>query len=363
MKFTDTLSRLPDKQAGRGSQRLPKKRLLLTAAAVLIASAASISAATYIKWSRGLEERLQVPEERRQELEDSKMASFVGQPVTQGGITVTAQQSIVDSYFAYLSFKVEGYQAADGLQPDFSDVSIAVGGDSEYTGGWSAGFFDGGIPGEDGKAVYADNTSFAEGGESGYIMEDGSMEYHVLMMGDEKGYFLNKPIHVELKDLGTYKEKAGDVVVDAEGDWNFDWMLQGSDQMEKFELDTPLGHSGATVLDAELSPISVFVTYEFPRQEEGENIIDENGNEVTRTMYKDAPPFTGVRMKDGTVYTGLSGGGILGYAGKDTDIYEYTAALNRVIDVGQVECLLFIRSYPEDGQPFTEENLYFVPVD
>lgn len=36
-------------------------------------------------------------------------------------------------------------------------------------------------------------------------MEDGSMEFQVEMMSEEKGVFFNQPIHVELKRLGSYE--------------------------------------------------------------------------------------------------------------------------------------------------------------
>ena len=68
-------------------------------------------------------------------------------------------------------------------------------------------------------------------------------------------------------------------------------------------------------------------------------------------------------MKDGTVYTGISGAGINGYTAEDSDIYESLTALERVIDVDQVESLLFVKSYPDSRQPLTEENLYFVSVE
>lgn len=363
MKYTDTLSKLPDKPEERFPRTFSKRKIWPVAvAAALVVGTISVSAAAYIHWSKGLEERLQVTDEQRQTLEDNQMASSIGQSVTQGDVTVTVQQSIVDNYFAYLSFKVEGYEVKDGVQPDFSQVTIDVGEDGEHTGGWSSGFYNGLIQSADGTAIHADGTPLAQDEEISYTMDDGSLEYHVVMMSDEKGHYINKPIHVELKNLGIYEEKAGDPVVNAEGEWSFDWTLTGSDAMEKYELNTALEGSGAAVLRAELSPISVSVAYELPRQEITEQGIDENGEEFTHTSYQEPPAFTGVRMKDGTTYTSLRGVGISGYTAEDSDVYEYTAALEKAIDVDQVESLLFIKSYPEGEQPLTEENLYIVPV-
>lgn len=375
-KYTDTLSNLPDRQEDicsnfpdkeekRPYLSFSQKRIWpVAAAATLALCTISVSAAAYLHWSKGLQESLQVTAEQQKSLEDNQMSSYVGQSVTKGDVTVTAQQCIVDNYFAHLSFKVEGYEVEDGQQPGFSDAIITVGDEEDYTGGWTASFYDGLIPGMDGRAIHADDgTPLTEDETISYTMEDGSLEFHVEMMSDLRGAFLNKPIHVELKDLGIYGGKAEDVVVEAEGDWTFDWVLAGSDEMKQVELDTPLGDSGATVVQAEISPISVSVTYDFPRQEETEIAVDENGEESVHTTFKEAPSFTGVRLKDGTIYTGISGAGVTGYESEDSEQYRDISALQRVIDVDQVESLLFIKSYPEGAQMLGEDNLYFVPVE
>lgn len=343
-KYTDTLSSLPDK-----TREAPRKRKLwpvLTAAALAV-STISVSAAAYIHWSRGLEERLQVSEEQSKSMENSQMTSYVGQSVTQGGVTVTAQQSIVDNYSAYFSFKVEGYQVEDGVQPGFSDKKIILGDHEEYVGGWNSSFYNGLITGLDGKVIHSDGTPLSENEKVSYTREDGSLEFQIQMNSEEKGVFFDKPIHVELKDLGFYGGDEENIVVEAKGIWEFDWVLKGSNEIKVYELNTPLGKSGATVLQAELSPISICVTYQYPRQAETE----------------EPPSFTGVRLKDGTIYTGLSGAGVYGYTGEGTDVYKETVSLERVIDVEQVESLLFVKSYPEEEMSLTEENLHFVSVE
>ena len=354
-KYTKTLSKLPDKPRERSAYTVSKKRIWPAAAAMLAIGTISISAAAHLQWSRGLEEGLQVTPRQRQELEDTQMASFVEQSVTQGEVTVTAKQSIVDNHFAYLSFKVEGYKIENGIEPGFSNVNVTVGEGEKYFRGYNASFYDRRIQGTDG-------TPSTEDEKANYIMEDGSMEFQIMLLADKDGYFVDKPVHVELKDLGSYKKKAGDIAVDAEGNWNFDWVLTGSTEVEKYVLNTSLEGSGAAVLEAEMSPISVSVTYDCPRQEETETAIDENGEEFEHTVYKEPPYFAGVRMKDGTMYTGISKGGMGGYSGKNSDVYKFKTAFARTIDVDQVESLLFIKSYPEGEQPLTEEHLYAVPV-
>lgn len=353
MKYTETLSNLPDKQAEKTPPTSSRRKIWpMVVAATLVIGTISVSAATYIQWSKGLEERLQITNGQRQLLENNQMSSYVGQSVTLDGITVTVQESIVDNHFAYLSFKVEGYTIEDGEEPAFSHVDFYVNNKSWYSGGWSAGFYKGSTQDTDKKTQ-----------ATSYIMEDGSMEYQVVMMSDVKGYFIDKPIHVELKDLGIYNAKTKNVDVNAEGNWCFDWILTGSDAMEQYELHASLEDSGATVLNAELSPISISITYEHPKQEMVEKITAQNGDEITHTTYKRPPEFTGVRLKDGTIYTNLVDSEIRGYMEENSAVYEYTASLKQIIDAEQVESLLFIKSYPDENQSLAEENLYFVSLE
>ena len=56
-----------------------------------------------------MKEELRISEEQQKNLEANGMAAFSDASVTDAGVTVTAQQSITDNYYTYLSFKVEGY--------------------------------------------------------------------------------------------------------------------------------------------------------------------------------------------------------------------------------------------------------------
>ena len=55
-----------------------------------------------------------------------------GKSVTQGDVTVTLQDCVVGNYAAVISFKVEGYQPPEGMQPQFAYAHAEVddGGDS-----------------------------------------------------------------------------------------------------------------------------------------------------------------------------------------------------------------------------------------
>lgn len=359
-KYTDTLSNLADrKETSPGTKR--KKHLWIAAlAAVLAIGAISVGASEYIQWSKSMREELQLTDKQQKALEDHEMAAYIGQSVTQGNVTVTVQDCIVDNYAAFISFKVEGYQPADGRQPAFVcfDVEFDAGEDDGFADGSdSYNFF------EDANSYENDRMVSADGVQRCYIMEDGSLEYQLKMQRDKKGYFIGRKIHVEMKDLGVYGKEKGDVdvEVEAEGTWSFEWTLPGNDITQTYVLNAPLGESGATIRQAELSPLSAEILYEFPRQEETETAYDTNGEEMIHTFYAEPPYFYGVRMKDGTICH-FSGAGSMGYTEDDKDIYRNITVSGRMIDAEQAADLLFVRSYPEGAEPFKEENFYIVPL-
>lgn len=332
----------------RTVSKFPRKRIAAIAAIATLTIATVTVAAAYLNWSKSLSEGLQVPEEKKVQMEESRMSAFVEQTCTDQGITVTAVQSITDNYYTHIAFRVEGYQVEDGVQPDFETLKVTVGGDEEVNA--IGNFYNGLVSDASGSIVNADGTPLERDEEGGflevYTMDDGSMEYQITLSNPhEKGYFINKPIHVEMNNLGTVSK--AEYLNDIEGTWSFDWELQGSEEMKEYTLNAPLGDTGATVVRAEITPISLLVEYEVPRE------VDLN--------QMDMP---GVKMKDGTLYPFLYlGPGSMGYQSDDSDLYVAAFPIDRIIDADQVEGLVFIKSYPEDEEPLTEEHLYIVPVE
>lgn len=348
------------------SGRMPAKKIwILAAAAVLAFGTVTAGAAAFMQWSHGMSEGMKAGQEQMHKLEAENMASPVNQSVSEQGIKVTALQSIVDNYYVHLAFKVEGYEPGEGKQPDFEDVQISIDGQGAADGEFSIfrGFYNGLVQGNDGKAVYADGTPLPEEGPlERYVREDGSLEYEItLAKENEKGYFIGKPIRVELKNLGEITIDGH--VPEIEDTWSFAWTLGGSDSVRESSPDYALGDTKATVKHVEISPVSMRVVYDFPRQEIEEKGYDESGEEIISKTYAEAPWLTGVKMKDGTTYMYLyRGPGSFGYASEDSDEYTLTYSIDRILDPDQVESLLFVKSYPEDGQPLTEDDVYIVPI-
>lgn len=305
---------------------------------------------------------MQITEQQKVQLEEEHAVTFAMQECTKQGVTITAQQSITDNYFAHIVFRIEGYELAEGAEPAFEWNDISVGGKHDLN--WSASFYNGLIAGPDGRAVYADGTPIDYESDERiekFVMEDGSMEYMVTLACHNKGEFIDKPIHVELTNLGTVA-KAEYLGTEVEDTWTFDWNLQGKDSTEVYTLQSPLGDSGAVVTKAELSPISIHVEYHFPMTHVTEEGINENGETIYADMLAEPPMLAGVKLKDGTLYPYLMNGGSMGYESEDSETYIVTFATDRVIDVEQVESLLFIKSLPDGPGVPAEENFYVVPL-
>ena len=135
--------------------------------------------ASYNEWSKGLKEELHISESQQKQLEEDGMAAFSGASVTDAGVTVTAQQSITDNYYPYLSFKVDGYSVEQGIEPSFETISVTV--DEQEDVSWGGSFYNGLIADENGKVVTADGSEPEIGADGSiienYVMDDGSLEY------------------------------------------------------------------------------------------------------------------------------------------------------------------------------------------
>lgn len=339
-----------------------KKMRVAVAAAVLTIGTVSVCAATYLHWSSGLEEEFHATKQQKQYLEEQQISAPVSESVTEENVTITAQQSIVDSQFAYLSFKVEGFDLEEGKEPAFEGIGITVDGEEVS---WSGSFYNGLTQDENGEWAYAEGWA-PEENENGatrenFVAKDGRLEFKLRMLSDgTDGFFIGSKVHLEFKNLGTVSK--AEYFPDLEATWVFDMVLQGSDEVRSLTLSEKLGDSGATVTAAEISPISCQVTYDLPARKIEIEGIDKNGEAVKTYSYAEPPFLTGVRLKDGTMLTGLFHGGPEGYEDEEKGIYKVTASTNRILDTEQVDALLFIKNTPEGENDLTEDDLYIVPV-
>ena len=77
-----------------------------------------------------------------------------------------------------------------------------------------------------------------------YRFADGSMEYRIHLSTTERGFMLNKPIHVEFREIGYNTSELSEPVTDVEGSWTIEWTLQGSNEI--YEADIEHGVIGDT---------------------------------------------------------------------------------------------------------------------
>lgn len=356
------------KEAGSSSDKIvtyqksvkKSRKKYVIAALIATMTVGAVSAyAAYTNWSHGMKEELRISEEQQKNLEANGMAAFSDASVTDAGVTVTAQQSITDNYYTYLSFKVEGYSVEKGVQPDFETISVTADGQDVS---WGGRFYDGMISGNDGMFVNADGSepeTEVDGSMiENYMMDDGSLEYHMILKSHEKGFFTGKQLHVELENLGTVAK--AQYFPDIEGNWILDMTLGGADTARYIETCEKLGDTETIVTGVELSPVSMRVTYDFPKTEPRmEEFEDENG-EIQTIAWPAQPPFAfGIRLKEGTVMKYISAGSeSTGYTSEEGQEYVVSFPLDRVIDPDQVEAVLF-REYNEESN---EHLTYEVPL-
>ena len=299
-------------------------------------------------WSRGMQGNLQATEEQQKDLAERGMVTQFDQSaaqeeglnlssmeVTSEGITVKPMELIADGYFVHAAFQVSGYDLADGEEPCFENVVVYTGEDENAQDGWvnmSGSFYDGIVSNNNGEPVYEDGTPLASD-ETGNIVEhykaaDGTLEYVMtLYKTDPDESLLGQTLHVCFENLGTVEKT--EFMDRIGGTWEFDIPVSGKDAAKSCELNTALENVNVTVRSAAISPISIRVDYEVT----GELQVQEDDNGL--------PNVGGVVLKDGSKVLYLLNGGQSGYQkGSDTQAY-LLATFDRVIDVDQVQSLLF----------------------
>lgn len=289
-------------------------------------------------WSRGMQGNIQATEEQQKDLAEQGMVTEGSDlsimEVTSDGITVKPTELIADGHFVHVAFQIAGYDLADGEEPCFEEVRVYTGKDENAEDGWvnmSGSFYNGIIANNNGEPVYEDGTPLESGDfAEHYKAEDGTLEYVMTLYKtdtDPEESLLGQTIHVLLKNLGTVKKT--EFMNGIDGTWKLDIPVNGKDTAKSFELNTVLENANITVLSAAISPISIRVDYEVTGELQTQE--DDNG----------LPEVSGVVLKDGSRLLYLFNGGQSGYQ-KDSDTHAYLlATFDRVIDVDQVQSLLF----------------------
>lgn len=346
---------LENKQTSKKRKHRMSRVAVAAIAGMLTVGTVGVSAYAIHHWSSGVKARFQVSSEDTAGLEEAGVVDFPDEngatkSVTKNGVTISAAQTVVDNYYAYLVLKVQGYQVEEGETPGFDNINCTLDG---KTVNYCSSFYDDTIDNGSGRAIMADGSEIPTGKDgslvSTYMQKDGTLEYHILLYTDgTKGYFFNKTARVELGDLGVYGKK-DNVNVEKEGTWSFEWKLGGNSDSKMKKVDATLGNTGAVVSECEVSPISLRA------------MIDTSNMKTEKlpdgTAY---PKLSGVKLKDGTLLTCITDGGI--EFNKMDGKWEVIYSISRIIDVDEVESFLFVKSSWEEGETCSEDNFYEVSI-
>jgi hypothetical protein len=135
-----------------------------------------------------------------------------------------------------------------------------------------------------------------------------------------------------------------------DGSWAFDWTLQGDNNTTKIATEKTLGDTDAKVTSVEISPISVKAVIE----------TDTDTFTMQTGEASDSFPWLlGVKYKDGTLDAYCLSGG---QNERDGNFITQLSATQRIMDVDEIEGLLFKKRDVLEGQTVTEDDVYVVPI-
>lgn len=279
---------------------------------------------------------------------------------THDGITISVERCVIDAESLRAAIRIDGLEVPEGQEPFVYECSVSVDGERAWDVGWSV---YNGLAWNGTNFVYDDGTPAELDGNGGviprYVRVDGSIEFDLDVRPAETVEMENLPgreitIQVGLVGCGEHWEWHPESAI--EGPWVLNWIAEGNAARRSWELNEPLGDSGATVKTVTLSAASAHILYDYPEPETIEmevvassntppdpnapEVNDADGQTPTETMLVDPPQLCGIVLRDGTEYTVATGGGTYGY-NDENSTFEVDASLTRIIDPDEVAALVF----------------------
>lgn len=247
-------------------------------------------------------------------------------------------------YYAFITFRVNGYVLKEGDEPGVGRSYINIEGSRRPDFG---GSFD---------------ADYDENGNPIWQKEDGSLHLmYIVSVDPDQKQLPGKTISIQIEGLGIYPGKA-DYIPVIDDTWEFEWVLKGTDKSKTYEVNVELGDSKATVTKVELSCFSVRTNMNFhPEMSDRVPVEEENGEIHYEDMWGYPPGFCGVRLKDGTILHPELVTKKMGwlYEGEEmTDHFEEYFVCRNMIDIDQVDAVLYIKENEEN-----EENVCIVPLN
>jgi len=343
------------------------RKLMLVALAAMMLLATLTGAAVFTRWSTTAQNRYNPSQDIKEQAEKSGLSVMLEETkgaenpnevlsVTDQGVTITAVQSIVDNYHAEIIFRIEGFALPEGENPHVWPV-VSIDGDQHFGGGQTGWFYDGLTTNEAGETVYMDSGLPVQSDEEGCLIldmvaDDGSLEYtHYISFEETDGRYMGKEIVCSFQSVDFQsQEKAGMPVSQVEGNWELKWTLTGNSDSFTVTPNAEIGDSGVILLEAEIGQKTIRARYQIRDFWEGWDELVEFPQRVQ-----------GVRMKDGSEHR--CGAGTLGFEDQDNMIYFTEFDIDAILDVSQVESLMFHKGWEQDanGDP-TVETFYYIPI-
>lgn len=328
-----------------GGKIMSKKlsRFAVVLITLLVLSLSTAIAAGVIHWQRSLEDMLRVSEKTQEYYQHTELFDAPGMSVTHNGVTVTLEESVVDTNAAYLAFRVEGYCPPKGLTPAFATVECSPA-DAEMTVHAYSQFYNRRVLGADGQPMLLYDQDYKPG------TDDNSGLIYTISLYTEQPDLIGRTMTITLADLGGYSAQGYEVQVP--GQWTFTWPLKGEAHHWHFDaLRLNIGKTGAQVKSVHLSPIHVQMTLDVP--------LTRSEYEACGSKDEVMPNLYGLKMKDGRVYERVTGAGMTFYTTPDPNGREYQLLfmVNRVIEPANIDSFLF--TCPDGAGGSTLEEVPF----
>lgn len=356
-------------------QRRSGKKLLLLALAATLVVGALTGAAVFTRWSRSAQTAYNPPQQVKEQaeksglsvmLEDKQKEVAPGEVLsaTDQGITITAVQTIADSYSARIIFRIEGFDLPEDRIPDIFWDSVTIDGDLHFASSFSGGFYDGLTRDKDGHWVYASNGQPVARRDdefqsiiSQWVAEDGSMEYEFRFnfLNPGESYF-GKEFAVHFTGLGVQSEKKAEMGEQlVSGSWDLHWTLTGTDNSESSVTITPnaeIGDSGLTLLEAEIGQKSIRAVYQSDH--------DWDGWKQLETL---SPALEKVCMKDGsTISVAPTKENYKRWEEERICVVTYTT-VDGILDLSNLESLAYHKGWENDADGKPTIHLYdYIPI-
>lgn len=355
-----------------------KRSFVLSLAATLATGAICAAAFAYRSWSQNILHGMKTDEETLTLLEEEGMLSVSGSSATCNGITISAEEMIVDPYYALVTLKIKGYYPPEGHQPCFYKEIYTIGDEITYWGGYQQPYNPDNpmssfriklIPifyrdveqlyrNKDGVLCMEDGSP-AEYTEDGRLITDKRMEgwdsgeltyvLHITCRDmEDYGFFKEKTLRISFDDLGYWSDQPMAQYTEdksGKGHWELSVTLPGIDEMREEDLHRqPLGKTGAVFQSIQISPISMTAVIDTSQLQEGRPVYAVK-NQLLDDLYA-IVSWPGLKMTDGTFIQSICAGSprLIKVKGSE-NLYQTTIEFDRIINPDDVAAILYYKNF------------------